>query len=169
MVIFSGGKGLLGPQGSGLLVGQHDLIDAARKTISPNGGIGRGMKVGKEEIAGLVAAVERYLKVDHEAERRKLDQRAARVIEILSEVSDVTCEKHVPDLANHVPHVMVTWEEAAVATSSQDALDKLRAGDPPIAVSRIGAGQLRISMWMLRPGEDVIVGARVKEILTQRS
>ena len=169
MVIFSGGKGLLGPQGSGLLLGRRDLIEAARKAISPHGGIGRGMKVGKEEIAGLVAAVERYLKLDHEAERRELDQRAARVIEALSEVSDVTCEKHVPDLANHVPHVMVQWDEAGVGISSLDALEKLRAGDPPIAVSRIGEGQLRISMWMLRPGEDVIVGARVKEILTQRS
>ena len=122
------------------------------------------MKVGKEEIAGLVAAVERYLKVDHEAERRELDQGAARVIETLSEVSNVTCEKHVPDLANHVPHVMVNWDEAAVGTSSLDALEKLLAGDPPVAVSRIGAGQLRISMWMLRPGEDVIVGARVKAL-----
>ncbi len=164
MVIFSGGKGLLGPQSSGLLLGRRDLTEAARKTISPYGGIGRGMKVGKEEIAGLVAAVERYLKVDHEAERRELDQRAARVIEALSEASNVTCEKHVPDLANHVPHVMVTWDEAAAGTSSQDALEKLRAGDPPIAVSRIGEGQLRISMWMLRPGEDVIVGARVKAL-----
>ncbi len=169
MVIFSGGKGLLGPQSSGLLLGRRELIEAARKTISPYGGIGRGMKVGKEEIAGLVAAVERYLKLDHEAERRELEQRAARVIEALSEVSNVTCEKYVPDLANHVPHVMVKWDEAAVGTSSQDALDNLRAGDPPIAVSRIAEGQLRISMWMLRPGEDVIVGARVKEILTQRS
>ena len=139
-------------------------VEAARKTISSYGGIGRGMKVGKEEIAGLVAAVERYLKVDHEAERRELDQGAARVIETLSEVSNVTCEKHVPDLANHVPHVMVNWDEAAVGTSSLDALEKLLAGDPPVAVSRIGAGQLRISMWMLRPGEDVIVGARVKAL-----
>ncbi len=164
MVIFSGGKGLLGPQGSGLLLGRRDLIEAARKAISPYGGIGRGMKVGKEEIAGLVAAVERYLKLDHEAERRELDQRAVRVIETLSEVSNVTCEKHLPALANHVPHVMVKWDEAAVGTSSQDALERLLEGDPPVAVSRIGEGQLRISMWMLRPGEEVIVGARVKAL-----
>jgi len=162
MVIFSGGKGLLGPQGAGLLLGRPDLIMAARKTISPNGGIGRGMKVGKEEIMGLVAAVERYLSVDHAAERRELDERAARVMDVLGGVSVVKCSKHVPEIANHVPHVLVNWTESEVGLTSADAVKKLRAGDPPVAVSRGGDGQLRISMWMLRPGQDAILAERVK-------
>lgn len=164
MVIFSGGKGLLGPQGSGLLLGRPDLIVAARKAISPYGGIGRGMKVGKEEIMGLVAAVERYLSIDHEAERRELNERAARVIDVLKDVAGLSCEKHVPEIANHVPHVLVNWKKNEQGLSSQDAVEKLLAGDPPIAVSRTGEGQLRISMWMLRPGEDVIVADRVKAL-----
>jgi L-seryl-tRNA(Ser) seleniumtransferase len=166
MVIFSGGKGLLGPQGSGLLLGRPDLIQAARKSISPHGGVGRGMKVGKEEIMGLVAAVERYLSVDHEAERRELDDRAARVLQALGGLSGVSCQKDVPDIANCVPHVLVNWTESEKGLSSQDASEKLIDGDPPVAVSRVGAGSLRISMWMLRPGQDVIVAGRVKALFS---
>src|SRR5947209_711765 len=79
LVIFSGGKALRGPQSSGLLLGRKDLIEAALPAMSPFGGIGRGMKVGKEELCGLLAAVERYLKVDHEAEYRELESRVASI------------------------------------------------------------------------------------------
>ena len=164
MVIFSGGKGLLGPQGSGLLLGNPDLVHAARRAISPYGGIGRGMKVGKEEIAGLVAAVERYLSVDHEAERRELDARADLVIGVLGEVAGLACETLVPEIANHVPHVVVNWTESELGLTSQEAVARLLEGDPPVAVSRTGEGQLRISMWMLRPGQDAIVAGRVKAL-----
>ena len=74
LVGISGGKALLGPQCSGLLLGRKDLVEAARNAISPHAGIGRGMKVGKEEIVGLLAAVERYLKVDHDAEQREMER-----------------------------------------------------------------------------------------------
>jgi L-seryl-tRNA(Ser) seleniumtransferase len=165
MVIFSGGKGLLGPQSSGLLLGRPDLIEAARKAISPYGGIGRGMKVGKEEIIGLVAAVERYLSVDHQAERRQLDDRAERVLKVLGGVAGLSCEKQVPEIANHVPHVAVAWTESERGITSNEAVAKLLTGDPPVAVSRVGDGQLRISMWMLEPGQDAIVADRIKALL----
>lgn len=164
MVIFSGGKGLLGPQGAGLLLGNKELTNAARKAISPYGGIGRGMKVGKEEIIGLVAAVERYLKVDHAAERRELDARADLVLNVLGAVDGLSCQKHVPDIANHVPHVLVNWSESDRGLTSAEAVEKLMDGDPPVAVSRAGDGQLRISMWMLRPGQDQLVADRVKAL-----
>jgi len=77
LVAFSGGKGLLGPQATGFLLGRADLIRAAQTAISPHGGIGRGMKVGKEEMMGALVALERYLKVDHAAERRELDRRTS--------------------------------------------------------------------------------------------
>src|SRR5258708_37566741 len=79
LVIFSGGKALRGPQSSGLLLGRKDLIEASYPAMSPFGGIGRGMKVGKEELCGLLAAVERYLKVDHAAEWRELEARVASI------------------------------------------------------------------------------------------
>ena len=100
MVVFSGGKGLIGPQASGMLLGNADLIDAAWRSISPSGGIGRGMKVGKEEIMGLVAAVERYMRIDHDAERKELDRRAAHIIDTVKEISTVQCDIRVPEIAN---------------------------------------------------------------------
>ncbi len=166
MVIFSGGKGLLGPQGSGLLLGRPDLVQAARKAISPFGGIGRGMKVGKEEIIGLVAAVERYLSLDHEAERRELDARAELVLGVLGGVTGLSCEILVPNIANHVPHVLVNWSENDLGVTSAEAVAKLLEGEPPVAVSRTGEGQLRISMWMLRPGQDSVVAERVESLFT---
>src|SRR5260370_4456034 len=104
LVTFSGGKGLLGPQCSGLLLGRKDLVEAGREALSPYSGIGRGMKVGKEEIMGLLAAVERYLKVDHEAEKRELASRAGGMIESLGKVSGLTVKEYMPWLDNHTPH-----------------------------------------------------------------
>ena len=164
MVAFSGGKGLRGPQATGLLLGRPDLIRAARRAISPFGGIGRGMKVGKEEIMGLVAAVERYLSLDHEAERQELEARAERVMGVLGGVAGLSCETHVPEIANHVPHVVVHWNEGDLGVTSENAVAKLLEGDPPVAVSRTGEGQLRISTWMLRPSQDAVVAERVRAL-----
>lgn len=164
LVIFSGGKGLLGPQSSGLLMGREDLVEAGKKAISPYGGIGRGMKVGKEEMAGLVAAVERYLKVDHAAERRDMEARAKTVMDKLAAKSKVTTEVDIPEIANNVPHVLVKWNEGDAGLTSGEAVAKLQAGSPPIWVSRAGDGQLRMSMWMLRDGEAEVLGDRVSAL-----
>lgn len=164
LVVFSGGKGLFGPQGTGLLLGRQDLVAAAQKSISPFGGIGRGMKVGKEEIAGVVAAVERYLKADHPAERRVLDQRAADVLAVLQGLPGVEARKHVPEIANHVPHVVIEWKSGAGKPSPGEVLQKLREGDPPIYVGG-GREGLTISMWTLRGDEHKLVARRIKEML----
>src|SRR5437867_5860271 len=119
LVAFSGGKGLLGPQSSGLLLGRRDLVEAARRAISPNGGIGRGMKVGKEEMIGLVVALERYLRTDHAAERRRLEERASYLLKALSGVPGLEAEQEVPDIANHVPHVHLRWDESKLKRTSQ--------------------------------------------------
>ena len=89
LVAFSGGKGLRGPQASGLLLGRADLIAAGRRAISPEMGIGRGMKVGKEEIMGLLAAVERFLSMDHDAEWRLWETRVAEMIDLLRGIPGV--------------------------------------------------------------------------------
>jgi L-seryl-tRNA(Ser) seleniumtransferase len=166
LVIFSGGKALRGPQSSGLLLGRKDLIDAALPAMSPFGGIGRGMKVGKEELCGLLAAVERYLKVDHQAEYRELDARVASIRGALKGVSGVETERHIPVIANEVPHVTVKWDESARGLTSQQVVEKLLASDPPIHVQRPGNGQLLISVWMMRGDEYKIVGKRLHEIFS---
>jgi len=164
LAIFSGGKGLLGPQASGLVLGDADLVAAALKANSPRAGVGRGMKVGKEEIMGLLAAVERYHRIDHDAERKELDARAEHVTQALNDVDGVETSVEIPPIANQVPHVMVRWDAAAKGLTPGDAVKKLRGGEPAIAVSQNAEG-LRISMWMLKPGEHEIVASRVKELL----
>ncbi len=112
LVAFSGGKGLRGPQCSGLLLGRKDLIDGARTPASrPTAASAARMKVGKEEIVGLVAAVERYLKVDLDAEHRALEAKVAHLKEVVGRVKGVTVETQVPEIANHVPHFVATWDE----------------------------------------------------------
>ncbi len=165
LVAFSGGKALLGPQCSGLLLGRKDLIEAALPCMSPSGGIGRGMKVGKEELVGLLAAVERYLKVDHQAEIRELDNRVSYMIESLSHAKGIKAERHVPVIANEVPHLLLTWKEAELNITSQDVAKKLLEGEPSIAVLQQGPGNLLVSVWMMRPGEHRIVTKRLREIL----
>lgn len=166
LVIFSGGKALRGPQASGLLLGRKDLIDACLPAMSPFGGIGRGMKVGKEELCGLLAAVERYLKVDHEAEFRELEARVSSIRTALKGIPGVQTDRHIPVIANQVPHVTVQWDESARGLSSQTVVEKLQAGDPPIHVQRPGTGQLLISVWMMRGDEHKIVGRRLRDILS---
>lgn len=166
LVAFSGGKGLLGPQCSGVLLGRKDLIEAAQPAISPAGGIGRGMKVGKEEMIGLLAAIERYLKVDHEAELRILETRVAHIVKALGTVVAVKAEREVPKIANEVPHVAVTWNESERGMTTAKVLEKLREGDPPIALLGRGPGRILVSVWMMRGNEHAIVARRLREVFS---
>src|SRR6185312_2429838 len=107
LVTFSGGKGLRGPQCTGLLLGRKDLIDAAKKNNSPNSNsIGRGMKVAKEEIVGLVAAVDHFLRQDDAAIETLCQQRASRIAKHLSAIPTVQTKIFTPEVANHVPHLL---------------------------------------------------------------
>lgn len=166
LVAFSGGKALRGPQCSGLLLGRKDLIDAAIPATNPYASIGRGMKVGKEEIVGLLAAVERYLKVDHDAEFKELDSRVQYMIEMLTTIPGLIAERHLPPIANHVPHLRLTWREDAFTFKARSVSEKLMQGDPPIAISARGERLLHVSVWMMRPGEHLLVAKRLQEIFT---
>ncbi len=165
LVALSGGKALRGPQGTGLLLGRRDLVAAARKAISPHEGIGRGMKVGKEEIIGLVAAVERYLKLDHAAEFQLWECKAASLASRLATVPwlEVRCE--VPEIANHAPHVVVEWSGETDGFHAQEIACRLRQGDPPIAILAEGEHTLRIAVWTLQGDEHELVAARLLALL----
>lgn len=164
LVAFSGGKALLGPQCSGLLMGRRDLIEAAVPAMSPYAGIARGMKVGKEEMVGLLAAIERYLKVDHDREQKELEARVADMIGALSKIRGLSAERYVPEIANHVPHVVLSWDDDAGKPNAAEVVRQLIEGTPPIAVSRYGERRLKISVWMMRPGEHLAVIKRLQEI-----
>ena len=165
LVAFSGGKGLRGPQSAGLLVGRKDLIAAARLNASPNGNtIGRGLKVNKEEMVGMLAALERYLALDQAAELRELETRAETIRRSASAVSGVKADVFVPEVANHVPHVRISWDAAGKGITPAEVVKALRDGDPSIG-TRSEGDALVVGVWMMQPGEDKIVARRLREVL----
>ncbi len=164
LVAFSGGKGMLGPQSAGLLLGRKDLIDASFPAMSPAGGIGRGMKVAKEEIVGMVAAVERFLKVDHAVEARELDRRVSEMINALSKVSGVKTSKHVPVIANELPHFQLEWDEKDSKMTTKQLVEKLQSGEPAIHVLPQGPGKIVVSVWMMTGQQHRVVAKRLGEI-----
>jgi L-seryl-tRNA(Ser) seleniumtransferase len=168
LVVFSGGKGIRGPQSAGLLIGRKDLIAAARANAAPNGNsIGRGMKVNKEEMVGMLAAIERYLKLDHAALDREYQRRADVILKSLAGISGVTASITVPEVANHVPHVKVVLDAAVTGITGQEISKRLREGTPSIGV-RPG-DELLVGVWMMQPGEDLVVARRLKDVLAKKA
>ncbi len=165
LVAFSGGKGMMGPQASGLLLGRKDLVDAGLACISPAGGVGRGMKVGKEEMMGVLAALELFLKTDHEAGFRELDKRVSEMIAALSKIEGLKLTREVPEIANVVPHLRVQWDETKRKPTALEVLDGLRNSDPPIHIQRHGDGNLFISVWTMQGSEHKVVAERLGQIL----
>src|SRR6266851_2419768 len=165
LVAFSGGKGLRGPQSAGLLLGRQDLVAAARLNAPPNGNtIGRGMKVNKEEMLGMLAALELYLAKDHAAEQRDFEMRAEVIRSGVATLPGIRADIFVPEVANHVPHVRISWDAAAKGITPTDAVNGLRAGAPSIG-TRSEGDALVIGVWMMRPGEEKIVARRLREVL----
>jgi uncharacterized pyridoxal phosphate-dependent enzyme len=166
LVAFSGGKGIRGPQSAGLLLGRKSLIAAARLNGSPNGNaIGRGMKVNKEEMVGMLAALELYVRKDHAAEGREFERCAEEIRKAAVSVAGVRAEIFVPEVANHVPHVRVSWEGASTGPRAADVVRALQAGEPSIVI-RSEAETLVVGVWMMQPGEEKIVARRLRQELT---
>jgi L-seryl-tRNA(Ser) seleniumtransferase len=168
LVVFSGGKGIRGPQSAGLLLGRKDLIAAARANAAPNGNaIGRGMKVNKEEMLGMLAAVERFVKLDHAAMEREYERRADIVLKSLTGIPGVKASITVPEVANHVPHVVITLDTAVTGITGPEISKRLREGTPSIGV-RPGE-ELMIGVWMMEPGDEKVVARRLREVLTAKA
>ncbi|PYU69842.1 MAG: selenocysteine synthase [Acidobacteria bacterium] len=178
LVAFSGGKGLRGPQCSGLLLGKKDLIDAAQLNNSPNSNtIGRGMKVGKEEIIGLVAAVDWFLEQDDAAMEAEYRKRAALIAERVKSVPSVEARVFIPPVANHVPHLLITYDMNGIKVSATEVMQRMREGTPRIELNPStgggpasvglpgGSNVIVVGVWMLQPGEDEIVARRLQEVL----
>jgi L-seryl-tRNA(Ser) seleniumtransferase len=165
LVAFSGGKGLRGPQSAGLLLGRKDLIAAARLNASPNGNaLGRGMKVNKEEMVGMLAAIERYVALDHAHEQREFEKRAETIRSSAASVRGVKAEVFVPEVANHVPHVRVSWDPALVPLKADAVVKALRDGEPSIG-TRAENDTIVVGVWMMRAGEERVVARRLRQEL----
>ncbi|MCC7358564.1 MAG: aminotransferase class V-fold PLP-dependent enzyme [Anaerolineales bacterium] len=170
LVIFSGGKDMAGPQSSGLIVGRHELIARCRLNGNPHYSIGRAMKVGKEEIAGLIAALEAYLQVDEAAEMARWEAQAQYMAAALSQAPGVCAERVLltgPGIRPiTVPRTTVSWDAAARKLTPGEAAQQLLTGDPAIAVGQAGTALL-LNPQTLAAGEEEVVARRLLEILTQ--
>jgi len=180
LVTFSGGKGLRGPQCSGLLLGRKDLIEAAKKNNSPNSNtVGRGMKVAKEEIVGLVAAVDYFLKQDDTAIEAECRGRAERIGKHLSAIPTLQTQIFIPEVANHVPHLLITYDQNRIKITGAEVMQKMREGKPRIELNPStggapasaglpgGPNTIVVGVWMLQPGEDTVVAKRLREVLQE--
>ena len=178
LVTFSGGKGIRGPQNAGLLLGRKDLITAAAATNNPfDEGVGRGMKVAKEQIVGMVAAVDWLLSQSDEAMEAEFRARADRICSELKSIPTLESTIAVPAVANHVPHLLLRYDQQRVKIAPLQVAQRLREGHPSIELNpstgrREGSAGLHsdehtivVGVWMLEPGEDVIVGRRLREVL----
>ena len=179
LVTFSGGKGIRGPQNAGLLLGRKDLIAVATATNNPfDDGVGRGMKVAKEQIVGMVAAVDWFLSQSDEAMEAEFRRRADRICTELKSIPSLESKIVVPPVANHVPHLLLRYDQQHVKIAPLEVAQKLREGNPSIELNpstgtRKGSAGLPsdentivVGVWMLQPGEDVIVGRRLREVLS---
>ena len=163
--IFSGGKGLRGPQSSGLVLGRSDLVAAVRMNGSPNSAIGRPMKVGKEELLGCLAAVEWSLAQDEPAILEGYEKTVATWIAGVEGVAGMTAERGYPSEAGQ-PHGRAILTIGPDARMDRDTLHQaLWDRDPRIAVAKIGDNQIALNPQTLEPGEaDVVLGA-IRELL----
>ena len=166
LVAFSGGKGLRGPQSAGLLLGKREYIEAARMHTPPRGEtIARGMKVNKEEVLGMLAALELYLEKDHNKEWEMWESQIKLISESASSVEGVETEIHVPKYANHVPSLRIRWNEKKVKISPNEVRKQLSEGHP--SIQTVGdSTSVGITTWMMVPGQERIVAKRIKEILS---
>lgn len=165
MITFSGGKAMRGPQCAGLLIGRKEMVHNALLNNSPfEDTLGRGQKVGKEEIVGMIKAVEIYLNEDHDALTREWWSRLDKISADVNKVPGVSTAYFVPDIANHVPHVQVNWDPRRIAVAPREAAGLLRKGTPSIVVESTETG-LAMNSFMLQPGEDAMVGAKIAELL----
>src|SRR5262249_14833025 len=136
LVCISGGKAICGPQSAGLLLGRRDLIEAAKLNCSPySASIHRAMKVNKEEILGMLVALEAFMKRDHDAEWKEWEHRVGVIVAAVKTIPGVTAELWVPPIASHMPHIKVRWEASRISKSVKDVVAELSKGDPPIEVN----------------------------------
>jgi len=166
--IFSGGKGLRGPQSSGLVLGRKDLIEACAFNACPRAFIGRPMKVGKEEIIGLLTAVRCYLDLDHDKLMETYEEQVQYIIDELSNLPNVMVQRNFPSEAGQpMPRAEIIFYEPGLGMTRNDVLTKLREGEPSIALAAAGSSGIFVNPQTLEPGQERIIADRIKEIVNR--
>jgi L-seryl-tRNA(Ser) seleniumtransferase len=166
LAVFSGGKDLRGPQPSGLILGRRDLIAACAVNGNPNHSIGRPMKVGKEEMVGLLAAVRRYVNLDHAARAQNCEQIVEDWNAALNRLPGVSACRDFPNEAGQpLPRSLVTIDTERAGVNRDTVMKRLESGNPVIMVSAGGADSLLLNPMTLEPGEEKIVLERLIEAM----
>ena len=166
LVIFSGGKGLCGPQATGLVLGRADLIKACAVQGNPNQAIGRPMKVGKEELCGCLAAVEWYVGLDHAALTDRFETQVATVVQRVAGRPGVTGRVEMPSEAGQpLPRALLRFDAAVAGQSRDQIVEQLQNGEPAIEVSPEGDNGIYVNPQTLMEGEEVVIADRLAEIL----
>jgi L-seryl-tRNA(Ser) seleniumtransferase len=171
LVTFSGGKAIRGPQCAGLLIGRTELVANALLNNSPHEDtLGRSQKVGKEEVIGMVKALELYLNEDHDALWKNWQSQLDYISEQIMKVPGVTTKFFVPEIANHVPHMDIAWDAAKISLTPQEVSKLLRESKPSIVLTS-GEERPGLSMnsFMLQAGEYKIVADQLVKILRAHS
>jgi uncharacterized pyridoxal phosphate-dependent enzyme len=177
MVSFSGGKDIRGPQNAGLLLGRKKYTDLAQRNLCPVDSVGRGMKVAKEQIVGMVAAVDWLLTQTEEGMEKESRDRMAVIVDMVKDIPGVQTSIMIPELANHVPHLMITFDPKAIGASARELRVRLRTATPSIELNpHTGStsssqgvpaqpNALVVTTFLLNPGEESIVGRQVRKVL----
>jgi uncharacterized pyridoxal phosphate-dependent enzyme len=171
LVTFSGGKAIRGPQCAGLLIGRKEMVSNALLNNSPHEDtLGRSQKVGKEEIVGMVKALELFLAEDHEALAKEWQERLEGISREITKVPGVSTSFFTPDIANHVPHMSITWDAARIKLTADQASKMLRSAKPSIVMGG-GEGRpgLAVNSFMLQPGENRIVAEQLSRLLREHA
>jgi len=183
---FSGGKGLCGPQCSGLLLGRKDLVEAALMNSNPReGAVCRPMKVGKEEIIGALTSLETWLKIDEKKLYDEWNGRVDRIRKLVETIPGVKTNIYIPDDGNRYPTLRVSWDQQTWNFTAMDCVTALRSGNPrvevlgpdnPSLVKAVREGNpnrkaaktpdyIELISMTIKPGEEIIAGQRLREVL----
>ena len=166
LALFSGGKGLQGPQSSGLIVGKKSLIEAIAFNGPPHPFIGRGMKVGKEELVGLLAAVEWYLNQDYREVQQSYEDQVTYYTEVFKDIQGVTVHRNFPSEAGQpMPRTEIQFDPEQLGITRDEILQQLQTGNPVIDIAGAGENGVLINGQTLMPEEVEIIAHRLKEIL----
>ncbi|RAK02729.1 L-seryl-tRNA(Ser) seleniumtransferase [Larkinella arboricola] len=193
LVFISGGKAIRGPQSAGILMGRKNIIAAARLNAPPRGyTVARGHKVNKEEILGMYIALEKYIATDHDKEWKEWETRIAHIQNAVKDLPGITTKITIPELGNVTPTLSINWDDTVVKLTGREMRDRLRNGnpsieagfsglplyhyqagsdsiDPAVAETLKGANTVRVTAWMLQPGEEKMVARRIREELLTAS
>jgi seryl-tRNA(Sec) selenium transferase len=169
LTCFSGGKAMYGPNDTGFLLGDKNLIEAATMQANPRSGIGRGFKVSKEQIVGLVVAVQRYANLDEKARLKEEMDRAEYIVNSFKDYPHVNAQIIYPDNTGlPVPRVWLTLNEKTLGITVDEVSTALREGEPSIYTREhySRTGMLLIDVQVMRHGEEKIVAEKLKEVLS---